>query len=220
MNAILYIKIDENVEVTRPLVYLQDIAQLACSNTQILNRIRILPVADFHQLQGDKYIISVMDLIKAIEKKEPNVQIESLGEEDFIITYRPTKNSSSKHVSKSSIQTQTTFFQKLKVLFVCLVSFFGSAFSIMTFNCDADVGTLFQQIYTQITGQPSNGFTILEITYSLGIGLGVLFFFNHFGRFKFSAEPTPLQVQMCLYEKNIDTTIIKDKQRSKNPQAR
>lgn len=46
----------------------------------------------------------------------------------------------------------------------------------MTFNNDVDLPALFQQIYTQITGQASTGFTILEISYSIGIGLGVLFF--------------------------------------------
>ena len=51
----------------------------------------------------------------------------------------------------------------------------------MTFNNDVDVGGLFAQIYTQVTGQTSGHFTVLEITYSIGIGLGVLFFFNHFG---------------------------------------
>ena len=45
----------------------------------------------------------------------------------------------------------------------------------MTFNTDADVGKLFRQIYEQVTGSVSNGFTILEFTYSVGLGLGVCF---------------------------------------------
>lgn len=200
MNTILYIKIDDNVKVSHPHVLLQDIAELSCSNTKILNRIRFLPVADLSHHEKERYVLSVLDLIQQIEKREPGLQIESLGEEDFILTYQKSK--------------KIPFFRWIKISFVCLTSFFGSAFSIMTFNCDADVGTLFKQIYTQITGRTSNGFTILEITYSIGIGLGVLIFFNHFGHFKFSSEPTPLQVQMCLYEKNINTTIIKEKQRS------
>ena len=91
-------------------------------------------------------------------------------------------------------------FEILKVVFISLASFFGAAFSIMTFNTDADVGTLFKQIYQQVTGNVSNGFTILEISYSIGLAAGVLFFFNHFGRKKFSADPTPMQVQMRQYE--------------------
>ena len=85
----------------------------------------------------------------------------------------------------------------------------------MTFNADADVEKLFQQIYQQVTGQVSNGFTILEITYSIGLGLGVLFFFNHFSKVKLTADPSPMQVQMRTYEDNINTTIIEDINRKK-----
>lgn len=86
----------------------------------------------------------------------------------------------------------------------------------MTFNNDVDVGNLFSNIYTQVTGQPSGHFTILEITYSIGIGVGVLFFFNHFGHMKFTSDPTPMQIQMRLYEDDVNTTIIEDIDRMKN----
>ena len=70
----------------------------------------------------------------------------------------------------------------------------------MTFNNDVDLGSLFDQFYTLVMGKSSNGFTILEISYSVGIGLGVLIFFNHFGHLKLSDDPTPMQVQMRTYE--------------------
>ena len=69
---------------------------------------------------------------------------------------------------------------------------------------------LFQQIYEQVTGNVSSGFTILEITYSVGLGLGVLFFFNHFSRMRITSDPSPMQVQMRTYEDNVNTTIIED----------
>ena len=80
----------------------------------------------------------------------------------------------------------------------------------MTFNADVDVEKLFQQIYFQVTGQKSNGFTPLEIAYSAGLGLGILFFFNHFGHRKITADPTPMQVQMRKYEDDVNTTITED----------
>ena len=200
MSETLYIQTEANVEVTNPHAYLQDIAKLLCTDAKILNRLRVLPIIDFSQLQEKQYVISIMDISRQILQKEPNLEIQPLGEEDFIITYQKQKPS--------------TFLQWVKVIFVCCGAFFGSAFSIMTFNRDADVGGLFQQIYTQVTGEISSGFTILEISYSIGIGLGVLFFFNHFGKIKFSADPTPLQVQMCLYENNVNTTVIKETSRS------
>ena len=91
----------------------------------------------------------------------------------------------------------------------------GAAFSIMTFNTDVDVGTLFKQIYQQVTGNISSGFTILEISYSIGLAAGVLFFFNHFGKKKFSADPTPMQVQMRQYEDDVNTTLLEESSRKK-----
>ena len=83
----------------------------------------------------------------------------------------------------------------------------------MTFNNDVDVPTLFQQITSQVTGQSGNAFPALAISYSVGIGLGVLFFFNHFGHIKLTDDPTPMQVQMRLYENDVNTTIVEDQER-------
>ena len=60
----------------------------------------------------------------------------------------------------------------------------------------------------QFTGEASDGFTILEISYSLGIGIGVVFFFNHFGKWKITKDPTPMEVEMRIYENQVDDTIL------------
>ena len=83
----------------------------------------------------------------------------------------------------------------------------------MTFNNDVDLGGLFSQIYTLVMGKSSDGFTILEISYSIGIGLGVLIFFNHFGHLKLSDDPTPMQVQMRTYENDVNQTLIEQSER-------
>ena len=186
MSDTLYLQLDQNIQVTHPHIYLQDIAKLSCSNSKILNRLRVMPVANLAPDKPGRYVMSVMDLITEIQKKEPDLEINTIGEENFIIR------------------------QWCKIIFVGLATFFGAGFSIMTFNNDVDVGSLFDQIYTQVTGQVSNHFTVLEITYSIGIGLGVLFFFNHFGHMKITTDPTPMQIQMRLYEDDVNKTIIED----------
>lgn len=207
MSDTLYLQLDENIEVHHPHVYLQDIAKLSCSNTQLLNRLRVLPVINLDPNKPGRYVMSVMDLVELIQKKEPSLEITPIGEPDFIITY-------DKGIQPNPI------LRWAKVLFVCFASFFGAAFSIMTFNTDVDVGKLFRQVYTQVTGQSSSGFTILEISYSIGLGLGVLFFFNHFGKMKITSDPTPMQVQMRLYENDVNTTIIEDiSRKQKNASA-
>lgn len=202
MKDTLYLQLDKNIEVFHPHIYLQDICKLSCTNPKIQNRLRVMPVANLNPRQYGRYVMSVMDLIELIQKKEPDLDITPIGEPDFILTY-------------AKEQTSGAVWRWLKVLFVSLASFFGAAFSIMTFNNDVDVGTLFSNIYTQVTGQPDTGFTILEISYSIGIGLGVLIFFNHFGKMKLSSDPSPMQVQMRLYEDDVDTTIIEQKNREK-----
>ena len=197
MSDTLYIQTDKNVEVHHPHVYLQDIAKLSCSNSKILNRLRVLSVANLKPDKPGRYVISVMDLIHEIQEKEPDLDISHIGEPAFIITYEKEG-------------TVNIVIRWCKVIFVCLATFFGAGFSIMTFNNDVDIPALFEQIYTQVTGQTSGHFTVLEITYSIGIGLGVLFFFNHFGHMKITDDPTPMQIQMRLYEENVNKTLIED----------
>lgn len=205
MNDTLYLQLDANVIVRHPHVYLQDIARLSCTNPVVLNRLRVMAVANLDPERPGRYVMSVMDLIELIRKKEPALTIAPLGEADFILTY---EKPSAHHM----------ILRVIKIAFICLASFFGAAFSIMTFNTDADVGTLFAQIYAQVTGQTSSGFTVLEISYSIGLGLGVLFFFNHFGHMKITSDPTPMQVQMRCYEDDINKTIIEDISRQHSSQ--
>ena len=205
MSDTLYIQIDQNVEVHHPHIYLQDIVRLSCSNTKLLNRLRVMPVTNLDPDKPGRYVLSSMDLIKDIQQKEPELDITTIGESTFIITYQ----------KEGSVNIVLRW---CKVIFVCLATFFGAGFSIMTFNNDVDIPALFEQIYTQVTGQASNGFSVLEISYSIGIGLGVLFFFNHFGRMKLTDDPTPMQVQMRLYEDDVNTTIIEDASRHQIPE--
>lgn len=200
MSDTLYIQIEKNVEVHHPHVYLQDVAQLACSDSKVLNRCRVMPVINLDETKPGRYVVSVMDIIKMIQSKEENVDVTHIGEPTFIITFEEEKH-------KHKVWNWT------KTIFVCLAAFFGTAFAIMTFNNDVDVTKLFAQVYQEMTGMQSNGFTILEISYSIGIGLGILFFFNHFGKKKFTSDPSPMQVQMRLYEDDVNTTIVEDMER-------
>lgn len=203
MNDTLYLQIDANIEIHHPHVYLQDIARMSCTNPKLLNRLRVLPIINLDPGKPGRYVMSVMDLIDLIRQKQADLEITPIGETTFILTYEKAA-------------PQQTLFRLCKIIFICLASFFGAAFSIMTFNTDADVATLFSQIYTQVTGKASSGFTILEISYSVGLGLGVLFFFNHFGHMKITSDPTPMQVQMRNYEDDVNATIIEDMNRKQS----
>lgn len=205
MSEILYIQTEKNVEVQSPEIYLQDVAKLTCSDSKVLNRNKVRKVFSIPNGAPGRYVISAVDLVHAVAKEEPNVDVTHIGEANLVVTYEKAKH-------------QQKWYSWLKTLLVCMLTFFGGAFSIMTFNTDVDTANLFSKIYTQFTGEIAAGPTILEFTYSVGIGIGVVFFFNHFGKGKLTQDPTPVEVQMRLYEDDVNETLIADKNRSKKTQ--
>ena len=196
-NKTLYLKLNEISEVHEKSVYLKDVAQLYCDDKPTLNRCQALKIKTIHQEKDKRYVENVLEAIEKIHEMDVSIQVTNLGETDFIIDYQKSK--SPKYL-----------WQWTKTWFVCIVCFFGAAFAIMTFNNDASVGDVFKEVYKIVMGRESDGFTILELSYSIGLMLGIVLFFNHFSVWKLSTDPTPLEVEMRLYEDNISKTLIQN----------
>lgn len=200
----LYIKGDRDVELTKTEVTLGDILSLECSNKTVIPKIKSIKLVKFSE-QGKKQqrvVISVLKIIACIHEQYPNLDIQNLGETDIILTYE-------------NQNTPGNVVHLLKTAVVVILVFCGSAFSIMAFHNDVSITKLFSQIYLALTGVESDGYTILEVSYSIGIIIGILVFFNHFGKKRFTVDPTPLEVQMRLYENDIQTTLVEDASRRK-----
>ncbi len=196
----VYLKADRNTEVAKPDVTIGDVMKVECANPAMTARIRTLKLLVFHhtdQKKQKRVAVSIMKVIALIHEVYPSAEIQNMGETDFIVTYEEQK-------------TPGMLMHVVKTAAVVVVSFFGAAFSIMTFHNDVDVTKLFAQIYQLFTGTSSDGFTILELTYSIGLIIGILVFFNHFGKKRFTADPTPIEVEMRLYENDIQTTLIEN----------
>ncbi|MCI8939362.1 MAG: stage V sporulation protein AA [Dorea sp.] len=204
VNETIYLKADSCVEVTRPNVTLGDLVQMECANPVVVPKLKTVKVLKFAEKPGkhsqhnnSRTVVSVLKLIECIHEQYPGINVQNLGAQDIIVTYE-------------NQQTAGQFVHWLKVACVVLISFAGSAFSIMAFNNDVDTSKLFDQIYELLMGKASDGFTLLEVTYSIGIVIGILVFFNHFGRKRFSVDPTPMEVEMRLYENDIQTTLVEN----------
>ena len=52
----------------------------------------------------------------------------------------------------------------------------------MAFNNDISVTDVFDKLYGQVTGTKADGVNELEVCYCIGLGLGIILFFNHVGR--------------------------------------
>lgn len=196
-NMSIYIKGDQNVEVQTRDVTLGDIVTMECTDSHVTNKLKALKMIRIPDEKKHRYVVSVLKLIEKMHEVYPNIVVQNLGPSDIIVTYEPVKK-------KSRLVDWT------KIILVVLITFFGAAYSIMAFNNDVDTPKLFSQIYEQIMGVKKSGFTILELTYSIGVVIGILVFFNHFGKKRFSVDPTPMEVEMRLYENDIQTTLIEN----------
>lgn len=197
-NETVYIKADRDIEVTKPDVTLGDVLTLECSNPAVVSRIKAIKLLKFHHVDDkhqNRTAVSILKVIQCIHECYPNIEVQNMGETDFIVTYEEQ-------------QTAGGAMHYAKAVIVVIISFLGAAFSIMAFNNDVDTTKMFAQIYELLTGRQSDGFTILELTYSIGLIIGILTFFNHFGKKKFTVDPTPMEVEMRLYENDIQTTLI------------
>lgn len=199
----IYIKADRNIEVTKPDVTVGDALKVECVNPTVTARVRSIRLLKFSSgsekdgAKKNRVAVSILKVISCIHEVYPKAEIQNMGESDFIVTYEQQ-------------QTTGVFVHFLKAAAVVLISFTGAAFSIMTFNNDVDVKKVFSQIYELTTGMKSDGFTVIELFYSIGIVIGILVFFNHFGKKRFTVDPTPIEVEMRLYENDLQTTLIED----------
>lgn len=194
-GAVLYIKGDKNKVIEKTDVQLGDVLSMECSDPAIVRRVKTIHL--FRVSEKARIVVSVLEIIAKIHEMYPELTIENMGESDLIVTVEKKKK-------------EKKLISAVKSGFVLLVTFIGAGFSIMSFNNDVNVPKLFDQIYYMVTGSKSDGFTILELTYCLGMSIGILLFFNHFGKRRFTVDPTPMEVEMRTYEEDIEKTLIDD----------
>lgn len=194
-NKTVYIKPKRNAEVTKEAVFLKDIASVTCTDETLKTKVKTLKIYQFRAEGEKRAVVSALKLIELIQGIEKGVTVENVGEQDTLIKYVKTAQT-------KGILVWT------KVVFVALISFFGTAFTIMAFHNDIGIHDVFGRIYEEMMGQPSSGFTTLEVTYSLGLAVGIVLFFNHIGGRRITTDPTPIEVEMRIYEKDVDDTLI------------
>ena len=195
MSDVLYLKIGKNTQVDEKDVRLGDIAEMECANRDIVNKLKTVKLLQIPDDKHNRQVVSVMKVMELILKEYPSLQIDNIGETDFVVTYKVKKNIPKAYVF-------------LKVAFICAILFFGAAFSIMAFNEDAGVTDMFKKFYLLITGTESDGFTVIEFSYSLGLAVGIIVFYNHVGKAKITKDPTPIEVEMRTYEDEINTVLV------------
>jgi Stage V sporulation protein AA. len=191
-NATLYVSMKERIYV-RPqaVVRVGDVCTFV-GDPAIIRAIRMLPIYPIQMSDGQLVVIDLMHVIDAIQRRLPNVDVVPVGPTETIIEVLYDR-------------------RKPHLVFVALtwiLLFVGSGLAIMNFHADVSMEEVHRRLYFLITGEYKSDPLVLQIPYSIGIGVGMVLFFNHLFRKKLNEEPSPLEVEMFLYQQNLDQYVI------------
>ncbi len=194
----IFIKPSKKVSLTgKSTVALSDVADVCCvPDAENNKKIGNIPVLVIDKDNDRQYLISAIDIVKKVAKVYPEADIQCLGETETLIDYiaKPEK--------------QNKLLEKIKIIFVCVVLFGGAMTAIMSFHSDAQIPTVFQNMYKIFFGVESSKPYVIYIPYSIGLAVGIIVFFNHVGMKKISRDPTPIEVEMTTYENESAESII------------
>jgi len=193
MQICVYIKANGNCIVYDKNITLGDVLKIECTDLGMLRAIKQMDLYGFNHEHS--VVFSVLKVVERIHRDYPQVEVINCGESDFVVEYQ-----------KSTVKSPVL--EKLKLWGVAVIVFFGSAFTIMTFHIDISIQKVFEKFYEQVMGVSKPQITELEISYSIGLAVGIVVFFNHFRKRKLTNDPTPIEVEMKKYNEDLINTKI------------
>lgn len=172
-------------------IFLKDLAQIIATD-QLLSSLQNLCL--YHITEQDKNIIIIdsTQVIREIKKQYKDLEIQLIGPAQTIIEVMFAKK-----------KVTLPFF-----ILVWLLLFIGSGLTIMNFHEDVSMQTVHQRIFKMITGKEIEKPLIFQIPYSIGLGLGMIIFFNHVFKKRLNEEPSPLEVEVFNYQQSLDQYMI------------
>jgi stage V sporulation protein AA len=132
-----------------------------------------------------------MHVIKEIHKFDHHIDVQTIGASQTIVEILYEKKKLS----------------PLLFSVVWLLLFIGAGLAIMNFHEDVSMQQVHQRIYKIVTGKSNEQPLLLQIPYSLGLGLGMVLFFNHLFKKRINEEPSPLEVEIFNYQLDVDQYV-------------
>jgi stage V sporulation protein AA len=188
----IYIRMRHRLQV-RPhdSIKLQDVAQIIAEDS-LLEKVKDCIVYTVSEKDQNIIILDVMKVIPILTNVVDQINIEIIGQTQTII-----------EVVYKKIGVSIPL-----LILIWLLLFFGAALAIMNFHEDVSMQAVHQRIYKIITGKENVKPLLLQIPYSIGLGLGMILFFNHVFKKRLNEEPSPLEVEMFNYQQDLDRYVI------------
>ncbi|PLS16409.1 stage V sporulation protein AA [Bacillus sp. M6-12] len=192
MENMVYIRMRYRVHVHRDQnIKVKEIAKVL-GPEQLVRKVQEVFV---HQVSIEDKTLVIIDMSQLLEKileSIPDLEIQTFGPTQTIV----------------EIIYQKRKVSYLAITAVWLLLFFGAALTIMNYHEDVSMQEVHQRLFKIITGREDSKPLLIQIPYSIGLGLGMILFFNHFFRKKFNEEPSPLEVEIFNYQQDLDQFVI------------
>ncbi|WP_405153097.1 stage V sporulation protein AA [Paenibacillus sp. FSL K6-0108] len=189
----VYVRLRSRIRIQRGRsVRIGDVAHLLTSPEEQEARLLELELLRPGPEDGNLILVDILQIIPLIRRALPDVTVELIGSGHTLVEV----------VVGSGKPSKSLF------ILVWLLLFFGSALTIMNFHADVNMQEVQIRIVEMITGQRDEHPYLFQLAYSIGIGFGMAVFFNHLFKKKWNEEPTPLEVEMFLYQQNVDKYVV------------
>ncbi|GHU50750.1 stage V sporulation protein AA [Clostridia bacterium] len=156
--------------------------------------------------EANIYTVSVLSIIAKIMKAYPDASVVNVGEMDTLINYKPKQTPDTR---------KNRVLNGAKIALVSLVLLAGSATAVMSFHSDAQMPQIFKTYHRIFFGKTVEKPLIIDIPYAFGLAVGIVVFFNHFGAKKLSKDPTPIEVEMAVYDGEVSDALIESENAKK-----
>ncbi|MUK87219.1 stage V sporulation protein AA [Ornithinibacillus sp. L9] len=201
MAEIVYLRMKKNLELDRMQeLQLKHIAFITTQSKRKreLENARIYRITEKDQ---DLVVIDSFLVIDHLNRLYPNLEIQLIGPTHTIVRiYRRKKLPST-----------------LIASVVWILLFIGTAMTIMNFHYDVSMQEVQQKLHFLLTGEENEYPLWIQIPYSIGLGLGMLLFFNHWFNKRFNEEPSPLEVEIFNYQQALDQYISHHENKLNDP---
>ncbi|WP_138753445.1 stage V sporulation protein AA [Paenibacillus sinopodophylli] len=200
-HSVLYLRLKKRI-YTKPnqQVTLGQAARLLAKDDALEDSLKRLVLYQHKKEDGNRVVIDLLQIVKAIREREPGLTVEAYGDPQVLVM-----------VAEKLVKPRIAV-----LLFAWLLLFFGAGLAIMNFHTDVSMKEVHIRIVELITGKRTEHPLWFQIPYSLGIGLGMVLFFNHLFRKRFNEEPNPLEVELYMYQENVNAYVIADEMRKKS----
>lgn len=191
----IYLKMDAKIKLRGDVVRIGDLGKIYCEESTVVNKVKTLQIYRFQKSDKNRCVIGVLKVMELIHQEYPAFAIDVVGETESIVE---------QIIGKS----KPLWMDYLKIALVSAVCFFGTLYTIMSYHNEISIIDLFDKTYTLVTGMETDGFTALEASYSLGLSLGIIIFYNHIGKRKLTPDPSPVSVEMRTYEDDVNRSLV------------